>query len=111
MRTPRAEDFGIVNRVIFDELCQGVIRDESRAEYLRIIHALKDSGCDAVALCCTELPLLIAPDVSPLPTLDSTRRLATAAVATACGDAAPAGGCGGPIPPDPDSGRARPAFP
>jgi aspartate racemase len=88
MRTPPAEDFDLVNRVIFDELCQGMIREESRAEHLRIIRAMKDAGCDTVALCCTELPLLITPEVSPLPTLDSTRLLAQAAVAVACGDQA-----------------------
>jgi len=97
MRTPAAEDFGIINDVIFGELCQGVIRDESRAEYLRIIGDLKRSGCDAVALSCTEIPLLVTPDVSPLPTLDSTRLLARAAVTVACGDAAPPEWRGGPF--------------
>ena len=97
MRTPPAEEFEVVNDVIFQELCQGVIRDESRAEYLRIIHALKRSGCDAVALSCTEIPLLVTPDVSPLPTLDSTRLLARAAVAVACGDVAPPVWRGGPF--------------
>jgi aspartate racemase len=86
MKTPPANDREIVQDVIFRELCQGVIRDESRAEYIRIIDDLKRSGCDAVALCCTELPLLVTPDVSPLPILDSTRLLARAAVAVACGD-------------------------
>jgi aspartate racemase len=46
---------------------------------------MKREGCDAVALSCTEIPLLITPDVSPLPTLDSTRLLACAAVAKALG--------------------------
>jgi len=97
MRRPAAEDLGIIDDVIFGELCQGVIRDESRAEYLRIIHDLKRSGCDAVALSCTEIPLLVTPDVSPVPTLDSTRLLARAAVAVACGDAAPPEWRGGPF--------------
>jgi aspartate racemase len=97
MRTPPNEDFGIVNDVIFQELCQGVTRDESRVEFLRIINDLKRSGCDAVALSCTEIPLLVTPDVSPLPTLDSTRLLAWAAVAAACGDAAPPVWRGGPF--------------
>jgi len=64
-----------------------VIADASRAEYVRIIGALGAEGCDAVALGCTEIPLLITPDVSPLPTLDSTRLLARAAVAVALGRA------------------------
>lgn len=87
MRTPSEADRTIVDRVIFDELTQGVLRDESRREYVRIIESLRDQGCDAVALSCTEIPLLITPDVSPLPTLDSTRLLAHAAVKVALGQA------------------------
>jgi aspartate racemase len=45
-----------------------------------VIRGLKDEGCDAVVLGCTEIPLLVAPESSPLPTLDSTRLLAQAAV-------------------------------
>jgi len=88
MKTPPAEDREFVNDVIFGELCQGMIRDESRAEYVRIIEGLKRAGCDVVALSCTEIPLLVTPEVSPLPTLDSTRLLARAAVAVACGESA-----------------------
>jgi len=88
MKTPPADDREMVNDVIFRELTQGVIRAESRAEYLRVIEGLKGSGCDVVALSCTEIPLLVTPDVSPLPTIDSTRLLARAAVAVACGQAA-----------------------
>ena len=87
MRTPSEADRALVDDVIFRELCQGVIRDASRAEYLRIIEGLKRDGCDVVALCCTELPLLVTPEVSPLPILDSTRLLARAAVAVALGAA------------------------
>jgi aspartate racemase len=86
MRTPDETDRNFVDRVIFDELCQGVIRDASRTETLRIIADLKRAGCDSVALSCTELPLLVTPDVSPLPTLDSTRLLARVAVAVSLGD-------------------------
>lgn len=52
---------------------------------MRIIADLARAGCDAVALSCTEIPLLVTPDISPLPTLDSTRLLARAAVAVALG--------------------------
>ncbi len=52
---------------------------------VRIIRDLQSQGCDAVALSCTELPLSVTPDASPLPTLDSTRLLARAAVAVALG--------------------------
>ena len=75
----------LIHTVIFEELCLGIIREESRAEYVRIIEELAGRGCDAVALVCTEIPLLVTPDVSPLPTLDSTRLLAAAAVEVAVG--------------------------
>ncbi len=88
-RTPAPADRTMVDDVIFGELTQGRLKDASRAEYVRIIEGLKREGCDAVALSCTEIPLLITPDVSPLPTLDSTRLLSRAAVATALGAAAP----------------------
>ena len=83
---PSGEDQATVNRIIFDELCLGEFRDESRAAYVRIIEGLARDGCDAVALVCTEIPLLVTPEVSPLPTLDSTRLLAAAAVAVAVGE-------------------------
>lgn len=85
---PDKADRDIVHAIIMDELCLGVIRDEARAEFKRIIAGLADRGCDAVALVCTEIPLLVGPDDSPLPTLDSTRLLAKAAVAAAIGESA-----------------------
>jgi aspartate racemase len=89
MRTPGAADRALMDEVIFSELTQGRLVAASRAEYLRIIEGLKREGCDAVALSCTEIPLLITPDVSPLPTLDSTRLLAREAVAAALGERTP----------------------
>lgn len=86
MRVPSADDQELLNRLIFDELCIGVITDAARAEFRRVIGGLKREGCDAVALSCTEIPLIVTPDVSPLPTLDSTRLLAWAAVDVALGD-------------------------
>ena len=83
---PGKADRDIVHNIIMDELCLGVIRDEARAEYQRIIGGLADEGCDSVALVCTEIPLLVTPADSPLPTLDSTRLLARAAVAVAIGE-------------------------
>jgi aspartate racemase len=97
LRTPPPDDQRLVDDVIFGELCQGVLRDASRAEYVRIITDLERAGCDAVALSCTEIPLLVTPEVSPLPTLDSTRLLARAAVAVACGDAPLPMWRGGPL--------------
>ena len=96
MRTPAAADRVRVDEIIFTELCQGILRDDSRAEYVRIIAGLKADGCDVVALSCTEIPLLVTPDVSPLPTLDSTRLLAEEAVAAAIAGQPPAWR-GGPI--------------
>ena len=83
LTAPAPEERTLIDRVIFEELCQGVIAASSRAAYVGIIERMKNEGCDAVALSCTEIPLLITPEVSPLPTLDSTRLLARAAVAAA----------------------------
>ena len=77
---PEAADFETVDRVIWAELVDGIFSDASRQAYNRVIARLGDRGCDAVALACTEIPLLVRPDESPLPTLDSTRLLARAAV-------------------------------
>jgi len=62
-----------------------------------IIDKLKADGCDAVALVCTEIPLLITQEVSPLPILDSTRLLAAAAVEVALGERTMPEWSGGPI--------------
>jgi len=80
---PDEGDRRIVHAIIMDELCLGVFSDASRARYVAIIEKLAAEGCDAVALVCTEIPLLITADVSPLPILDSTRLLAAAAVQVA----------------------------
>jgi aspartate racemase len=77
---PGLDDRKRVHDVIFEELCLGAFRDESRDAYVRIIEKLAGEGCDAVALVCTEIPLLITAENSPLPILDSTRLLARAAV-------------------------------
>lgn len=81
--TPEPEDRRTIHRVIFEELCQGVVSEASRAAFVAIIERMR--GCDAIALSCTEIPLLISPEVSPVPTLDSTRLLAHAAVEVALG--------------------------
>lgn len=69
-----------VQQIIFEELVRGVVSDLSRARFIEIVQELKDEGCDAVVLGCTELPMLLDDERSPLPTLDSTRLLARAAV-------------------------------
>ncbi|HET7709886.1 MAG TPA: amino acid racemase [Sphingomicrobium sp.] len=94
---PDEDDRKLINDVIFDELCLGKVTDESRAAYVTIIDTLATRGCDSVALVCTEIPLLVSPVVSPLPTLDSTRLLAEAAVEVALGDRPIPAWRGGPL--------------
>ena len=94
---PGEADRKIIDDIIFDQLCLGVFTDESRNAYVRIIEKLKEDGCDAVALVCTEIPLLITQDVSPLPIFDSTRLLAAAAVDVATGERPMPTWSGGPI--------------
>jgi aspartate racemase len=69
-----------INRIIMDELVYGVFKPEAVVAFQRIIERMKDSGCDAVVLGCTEIPLILNDANSPLPTLDSTRLLARAAL-------------------------------
>jgi aspartate racemase len=83
---PDEADRRQVHDIIMDELCLGIFTDQARATYVRIIDQMKADGCDAVALVCTEIPLLITQDVSPLPILDSTRLLAAAAIEVALGE-------------------------
>jgi aspartate racemase len=77
---PDEPDRLLINRIIFDDLVNGQITEQSRQEHVRIIGDLAARGCDAVALVCTETPILVTAAISPLPTLDSTRLLARAAL-------------------------------
>lgn len=77
---PDGQDFRTVDRIIWEELVDGIFTDAARAAYDAVIARLKARRCDAVALACTEIPLLVRPEESPLPTLDSTRLLARAAL-------------------------------
>jgi aspartate racemase len=78
-----------INRIIMDELVYGVLKPEAIAYFQRVMGRMKDEGCDAVVLGCTEIPLIMNDSNSPLPTLDSTRLLALAALRRAVQDAAP----------------------
>jgi aspartate racemase len=69
-----------IDEVIFDELVNGIFTEESRTYLQQVIGRMSHQGCDAVVLGCTEIPLLIDDISSPLPTLDSTRILARAAL-------------------------------
>jgi len=85
-RFPNDDERADIDRIIFDELVEGVFSEPSRRRYVEIVERLKrDEGCDGVALVCTEIPLLVTADVSPLPILDSTRLLARAAFEVATG--------------------------
>lgn len=78
---PESDDRAIVHRIIYDELCLGIVREESRAEYQRIMRALVESGADAIVLGCTEIELLIDPaDTSIAPLYPTSRIHAEAAV-------------------------------
>ncbi len=80
LTTPETADRERISRIIFDELVYGRFEASARRFFVEVIEKLKSRGCDAVALSCTEIPLLISPADSPLPTLDSTRILARAAL-------------------------------
>lgn len=69
-----------INRIIMEELVNGVFNPDAVAYFQQVIGRLKEQDCDAVILGCTEIPLIINDANSPLPTLDSTRLLARAAL-------------------------------
>jgi aspartate racemase len=80
---PDPDERRAIDRIIMDELVYGVFKPEGVAAFQQVIQRMKQSGCDAVVLGCTEIPLIIGDANSPLPTLDSTRLLARAALARA----------------------------
>jgi aspartate racemase len=82
---PGEEERGRINEIIFKELVNGIFREDSRLYLNEVSDRLGARGCDAVVLGCTEIPLLVRPDDAPLPTLDSTRLLARAALRRALG--------------------------
>jgi aspartate racemase len=77
---PNVADREKINGIIFNELVNGVFPEASRLYFNEVAGKLKAIGCDAVVLGCTEIPLIVRPDDTPLPTLDSTRLLARAAL-------------------------------
>ena len=83
---PDADERKEVHRVIYEELCVGVISDTSRRTYQRVIQSLAARGAQAIILGCTEIGLLIKPEHSELPLLDTTELHAQAAVAFALQD-------------------------
>ena len=77
---PDAAERDEINRIIMDELVCGIFKPEAIAYFQGVIGRMKDAGCEAVVLGCTEIPLIIDDSNSPLPILDSTRLLARAAL-------------------------------
>ncbi len=77
---PNTDEREEINRIIMDELVCGIFKPEAVAYFQRVIGRIKDEGCDAVILGCTEIPLIINDSNSPLATLDSTRLLARSAL-------------------------------
>ena len=69
---PEGEDIDLVNRVIFDELCLGIVKEDSKAAYLRVIAQLQARGAQGILLGCTELGLIVSPADVSLPLFDTT---------------------------------------
>ena len=83
---PEEKDVETVNRVIYEEQCLGILREESREEYRRVIRELAARGAQGVILGCTEIGLLVGPQDSPVPVYDTTLIHAQAAALLACGE-------------------------
>jgi aspartate racemase len=82
---PEPDERDLVHRVIYDELCQGVIRDESRAQYRRVMDGLVARGAQGIILGCTEIGLLVGEDDASAPLFDTTALHARAAALAALG--------------------------
>jgi aspartate racemase len=80
VQVPTSDDRALMNRVIYDELCRGVVLPTSRAAVVAVIERLAAQGAQAVILGCTEITMLISPQDSTLPTFDTTALHAQAAV-------------------------------
>jgi aspartate racemase len=78
--TPTEADRAIVHRVIYDELVLGIVRDESRAEYVRIMADLAAAGAEGIVLGCTEIELLVGQQHSSVPVFPTTRLHVEAAI-------------------------------
>lgn len=77
---PESEDRALVHRVIYDELCRGIVLPDSRAAFREVIARLAADGAEGVVLGCTEIELLVGPDDSPVPVFPTTRLHVAAAV-------------------------------
>ena len=79
-QVPEERDCEKIDSIIFMELVKGIFTEDARLYFNAVIQKLKERGCDAVVLGCTEIPLIVKPEDCPLPTLDSTRLLARRAL-------------------------------
>jgi aspartate racemase len=77
---PENEDREKIDRIIFTQLVNGIFAEKTRLYFNDVMALFKERGCDAAVLGCTEIPLIVDPQDSPIPTLDSTRLLAGAAL-------------------------------
>ncbi|MER5885453.1 aspartate/glutamate racemase family protein [Streptomyces sp. NPDC001941] len=89
VRVPDAAGRALVHQVIYDELCLGVVREDSRAAYREIIRQLVADGAEGIVLGCTEIELLVRPEDSPVPLFPTARLHAEAAVTAALAPPAP----------------------
>ena len=80
---PDKKDRELIDKIIFDELVVAQFTSESRRYFNAVMTQLKDRGCEAIVLGCTEIPLIVEEESAPLPVLDSTRLLARAALRNA----------------------------
>ena len=80
VEVPNREDRQIVHKIIYEELCLGLIKNESKKEYLRIIEQLTKNGCEAIILGCTEIALLVKQENTKTPLYDTASIHAKAAV-------------------------------
>lgn len=83
---PSEDEQAVIHQIIFEELCLGIIRDESRQRYLAIMDRLHERGAEAIILGCTEIALLVEPEHTSIPLYDTTRIHAEEAVRLALMD-------------------------
>ncbi len=91
VQVPNSDDGAVVHRIIYDELCRGVVREESRQAYRDVIEGLVSAGAEGIILGCTEIELLICDGDATVPLFATTRLHVQAAVDAALREGAPSG--------------------
>ena len=82
---PSESERGMVDRIIYEELCLGIIKDESREQYLRIIDGLREQGAEGIIEGCTEIAMLVQQEHTDIPLFDTTAIHAQEAVTARTG--------------------------